>query len=220
MKKIFFVICILALAFGATPVFALPLSRKIIVLDAGHGGWDPGKVQGKTEEKHINLSIAQKLQTFLEQSGATVIITRADDAELSKKKSEDMRKRGLIANTSHADIFVSIHQNAFGSSSVHGAQVFYFDESGNSQRLATAIQTRLCEFTDPANKFKAKPNDNYFVLKQTAMPAVLVECGFLTNSGEREKLKTDDYQEKIAWGIYLGIIDYFHTPEENEKIAD
>ncbi|MCL2840943.1 MAG: N-acetylmuramoyl-L-alanine amidase [Defluviitaleaceae bacterium] len=190
----------------------MPLSNRVIVLDAGHGGWDPGMVQNKVEEKHINLSISQKLQTFLEQGGATVIITRLDDSDLASNKSGDMHVRRVIANASHADIFVSIHQNAFASKKVHGAQAFYFDESGNSQRLATAIQGRLREFADPGNKFKAKSNDNYFVLKQTEMPAVLVECGFLTNPGERSRLIDDAYQEKIAWSIYLGIIDYFHTP--------
>jgi N-acetylmuramoyl-L-alanine amidase len=217
MKKFFLAgLILLILAANTTTAYALPLSRKVIVLDAGHGGWDPGMVQGKTEEKHINLSITQKLQSFLEQAGATVIITRADDTELSKKKSSDMHARRVIANSAHADIFVSIHQNSFSRSNVHGAQTFFFNESDNSQKLATCIQNRLCEFVDPANKFKPKANDNYFVLKQTAMPAVIVECGFLTNYNEKSKLLTDDYQEKVAWGIYLGILDYFHPPHTPE----
>ena len=197
--------------FVTEPVVAhpMPLSRKIIVIDAGHGGWDPGMVASKVEEKHINLSIAQKLQVYLEQAGATVVITRHDDADLAKSKSGDMNARRLIANTSHGDIFVSIHQNSFGSSSVKGAQVFYFNESDNSQKLANCVQGRIKEFVDTGNKFQAKANSNYYVLKQTAMPAVLVECGFLTNYNERQKLQTDEYQEKMAWGIYLGILDYF-----------
>ncbi|MCL2224442.1 MAG: N-acetylmuramoyl-L-alanine amidase [Defluviitaleaceae bacterium] len=214
MKRFFALIFFAAVIFGNTTVFAMPLSKKIVVIDAGHGGWDPGMVQGKVEEKHINLSIAKKLQTFLEQGGATVIITRVDDSGLSKSKSGDMHTRRVIANSSHSDIFVSIHQNSFGKSGVHGAQVFFFNESDNSEKLATLIQTRLCEFADPSNKFKAKANSNYFVLKQTVMPAVLVECGFLTNYNERERLLTDAYQEKIAWGIYLGIVDYFNPPSE------
>ncbi|MCL2356910.1 MAG: N-acetylmuramoyl-L-alanine amidase [Defluviitaleaceae bacterium] len=216
MKKLFIAVFTVALlVFGSATVYALPLSRKIIVLDAGHGGWDPGKVQGTVEEKHINLSITKKVQTFLEQGGATVIVTRTDDSELSKNKRGDMYTRRTIANSSGADIFVSIHQNSFSQDNVKGAQVFYFDTSGNSERLATAIQTRLCEFADPSNRFKPKANDNYYVLKQTSMPAVLVECGFLTNYAERQKLLNDDYQEKIAWSIYLGILDYFYAePEE------
>ena len=199
-------------AFFILPVRAhyLPLDRKIIVLDAGHGGWDPGMVSGKVEEKHINLSIAKKLQTFLEQGGATVVITRLDDGDLSGSKAGDMNARRLIANTSHGDIFISIHQNAFGSGSVKGAQVFYFNESDNSQKLANMVQARLKEFVDAGNKFKAKANSNYYVLKQTMMPAVLVECGFLTNYNERQKLQSEAYQEKVAWGIYLGVVDYFN----------
>jgi len=208
-----FVICII------TPIVVqahqMPLSHKIIVLDAGHGGWDPGMVAGKVEEKHINLSIVQKLQTFLEQGGATVIITRIDDSDLAKSKSGDMNARRLIANTSHADIFVSIHQNAYVSSNVKGAQVFFFNESDNSQKLATYVQNRLKEFVDSGNKFKPKANSNYYVLKQTQMPAVLVECGFLTNYNERQRLTNEEYQEKIAWSIYLGIIDYFNEPPAN-----
>ena len=194
----------------------LPLDRKIIVLDAGHGGWDPGMVSGKVEEKHINLSIAKKLQTFLEQGGATVVITRLDDGDLSGSKAGDMNARRLIANTSHGDIFISIHQNAFGSGSVKGAQVFYFNESDNSQKLANMVQGRLKEFVDAGNKFKAKANSNYYVLKQTMMPAVLVECGFLTNYNERQKLQDETYQDKIAWGIYLGVVDYFNTAKADD----
>jgi len=192
----------------------MPLSRKIIVIDAGHGGWDPGMVSGKIEEKDINLSIAKKLQVFLEQGGATVIVTRLEDISLADKKSGDMQARRLIANTSKADIFVSIHQNSYNSASVKGFQAFYFNESDNSKKLASSIQDRLKEFVNPGNKLDSKSNKNYYVLKQTEMPAVLVECGFLTNSGERSKLQTEEYQDKIAWGIYLGIVDYFHTPSE------
>ncbi|MCL2204092.1 MAG: N-acetylmuramoyl-L-alanine amidase [Defluviitaleaceae bacterium] len=195
----------------ALPAFAMPLDRRVVVVDAGHGGWDPGMVSGKVDEKDINLKIAHKLQAYLELGGATVIITRLDDSDLSKSKSGDMAVRRLIANTSKADIFVSIHQNAFGNSSVRGAQVFYFNESDNSKKLANAIQEQIKEFANPSNRFQARANSNYFVLKQTEMPAVLVECGFLTNPGEKSRLLTEAYQEKIAWGIYMGIVDYFYV---------
>lgn len=213
VKILLFTMCMLLVNVAYTTTSsAMPLNRRVIVIDAGHGGFDPGMVSGKIEEKNINLSIAKKLQTYLEQGGATVIITRADDSDLGKGKSSDMRARRLIANTSHADIFVSIHQNSFSSPSVKGAQVFYFNQSDNSQKLATYIQDRLREFVDSGNKYKEKANNNYYVLKQTEMPAVLVECGFLTNSTERGKLTSEEYQEKIAWGIYLGIVDYFNIP--------
>jgi len=193
----------------------MPVSGRIVVIDAGHGGWDPGMVSGKVEEKGINLSIAHKLQVFLEQGGATVIITRLDDSDLAKNKSGDMHVRRLIANTSNADIFVSIHQNSYHSANVKGFQAFYFNESDNSKKLATCIQDSLKEFVNPGNRLGARANKNYYVLKQTEMPAVLVECGFLTNYNERKNLTTDAYQEKIAWGIYLGIVNYFNTSGES-----
>ncbi|MCL2264389.1 MAG: N-acetylmuramoyl-L-alanine amidase [Defluviitaleaceae bacterium] len=172
-------------------------------------------VSGKVDEKDINLAIAKKLQAYLELGGATVFITRLDDSDLAKGKSGDMAVRRLIANTSKADIFVSIHQNAFGNPRVQGAQVFYFNESDDSKKLAEAIQHQLKTFTNPGNKFKARANSNYFVLKQTEMPAVLVECGFLTNAGEKSRLLTEAYQEKVAWGVYMGIVDYFRPAEYN-----
>ncbi|MCL2378251.1 MAG: N-acetylmuramoyl-L-alanine amidase [Defluviitaleaceae bacterium] len=192
----------------------MPVSGKVVVIDAGHGGWDPGMVSGKVEEKDINLSIARKLQVFLEQGDATVIITRLDDSDLAKNKSGDMQVRRLIANTSNADIFVSIHQNSYHSANVRGFQVFYFNESDNSKKLANCIQSSLKEFVNSSNKLGARANKNYYVLKQTEMPAVLVECGFLTNYTERKNLTSDEYQEKIAWGIYMGIVDYFNSPED------
>jgi len=198
----------------STAAGAMPLSNKIIVVDAGHGAWDPGMVSGKVEEKDINLGIAKKLQVFLEQGGATVIITRQDDSDLAKTKKGDMQARRLIANTSKADIFVSVHQNSYNNSSVKGFQAFYFNESDNSKKLADSIQSSLKEFVDPGNKLSSKANKNYYVLKQTEMPAVLVECGFLTNYSDRTNLSSEEYQEKIAWGIYLGIVKYFDTLDE------
>jgi N-acetylmuramoyl-L-alanine amidase len=205
--------CALTFIF-ALGVEAMPLNRRVIVVDAGHGGRDPGMVSGKTDEKDVNLAIARKLQAHLELGGATVIITRADDNHLSKTKAYDMALRQIIANSAQADIFVSIHQNSFSNSSVHGAQVFYFDESGESERLARAIQEQIKAAADPGNRFDARANDKYFVLKKTEMPAVLVECGFLTNPGEKARLLTDSYQEKIAWAIYMGIVDYFNVVDE------
>lgn len=211
-------LCLGVLIIPTLQVYAMPLSRRIVVLDAGHGGWDPGMVSGKVQEKHINLGIMQKLQVFLEQGGATVLVTRIDDSGLASTKTGDMDARRLIANTSDADIFVSIHQNAFGSTKVKGAQTFYFNESDNSQRLATRVQERLVSFVEPSNKFKPKANSNYYVLKQTQMPAILVECGFLTNSTERNKLTNEEYQDKVAWAIYLGIVDYFNDAQQEQNL--
>lgn len=198
-----------AYAAEAVPTFAMPVSRKIVWIDAGHGGFDPGKVTPTVDEKDINLSIALKLQTFLETGGATVFMTRLSDEALSSTKQGDMNTRRVLANASHADIFVSIHQNSFPRGSVHGAQVFYFNTSDNSRKLAENIQQQLKEFVGTNPRLQANPSKSYYVLRQTVMPAVIVECGFLSNHNERRRLSQEDYQERIAWGIYMGIIRYF-----------
>jgi len=195
--------------YEAVPAFAMPVSKRVVLIDAGHGGWDPGKVSGKVQEKDINLEIARKLQTYLELGGATVIVTRFDDDDVARTKSSDMYKRKMTSNTSQADIFVSIHQNSFDGASVRGAQVFYFNRSDSSKRLAECIQSTIKDNLIANNRFEAKPNDNYYVLKQTSMPAVLVECGFLSNSNDKYMLTQDEYQEKMAWSIYMGIVAYF-----------
>ena len=116
-----------ATAAESVPVFSMPVSRRIVWIDAGHGAFDPGKVAGTIEEKNINLAIATKLQAFLETGGATVFMTRLDDEAISSTKQGDMYTRRQLANASQAEIFVSIHQNSFPRGDVHGAQVFYFD---------------------------------------------------------------------------------------------
>ena len=121
-----------------------------------------------------------------------------------------MKKRAETANTSKADLFVSIHQNSFQNSKVKGAQVFYYEDSEDSKRLALCIQNRLKE-VDSNNNRVAKSNNNYYMLKKTSVPAVIVECGFLSNSEENEKLKDKKYQKDIAWAIYLGILDYYNN---------
>lgn len=190
--------------------FSMPLSKKVISIDPGHGGWDPGKVgTDNILEKDINLAIAGKVQSYLEQADAYVLMTRVDDTALGDKKSQDMRGRKEIANDTQSDIFVSIHQNSFTKESVKGAQVFYFDNSDHSKLLADFIQLKLNEFVQPDSTRVAKPNKNYYVLRQTIIPAVIVECGFLTNYEEKNLLLQDEYQDRIAWAIYTGILEYF-----------
>ncbi len=188
----------------------VPADRKVIIIDAGHGGWDPGKTGTAGEnEKDINLKIALKLQQYLEQSGAVVLITRGDDTALGSKKKEDMKNRKEIVNESEGDILISIHQNAFPKPSAKGGQVFYHNGSEAGKRLAELIQAKLKEEVDPMNTRAAKANTDYYILKNTSIPSAIVECGFLSNMEEEQKLNTDEYQEKVAWAIYLGILDYF-----------
>ncbi|NDO46711.1 N-acetylmuramoyl-L-alanine amidase CwlD [Clostridium sp. MD294] len=188
----------------------LPVNAKVVILDAGHGGWDPGKTgtQGDNE-KNINLQIAQKLKQYLEQGGAVVYMTRDSDEALGQKKGEDMKERKRIANESEGDIFVSIHQNAFPKGSAKGAQVFYHKQSEEGKKLAEEIQKSLKKYVDNENTREIKENTNYYILKKTELPSALVECGFLSNADEEKKLNTEEYQQKVAWAIYVGIMNYF-----------
>lgn len=201
----------------AVTTFFMPAAKKIILIDAGHGGKDPGMVGGETLEKDLNLEIAQKLQAYLEQGGSVVLLTRADDGALGSKKGSDMRERKEISLASKADLLISIHQNSYPQEEIKGAQVFYYNESDSSKRLAECIQSEIKKFADPENHRSAKANTNYYILKQTKMPAVIVECGFLSNSAERKNLESEEYQEKMAWSIYKGILNYFDG-QPGEKV--
>ncbi len=197
---------------------AMPVSKKIIVIDPGHGGYDPGKTLGsnQVEEKTINLQISLKLQALLEQGGAIVLMTRVDDSALANSKYDDLSQRVYLANRSKAHVMISIHQNSYPTSDVKGPQVFYESKSDKGKALAGILQDKLQSNLGIKKKRDAKPNENYYVLKRTVGPAVIVECGFMTNPGERKKLIDDSYQDKIAWSIYMGLIDYF----SQEKTAD
>ncbi len=191
--------------------FSMPIASKNIVIDAGHGEWDPGKVaKDGTLEKDINLQISKYLQGYLEQSGGFVLTTRIDDTSLSNKKREDLKERKNIANNENVDLLVSIHQNSFPKENVKGAQVFYYSGSEESKKLAECVQNRFKEI-DSTNNRIAKENKDYYLLKQTTMPSIIVECGFLSNTEENNKLKNEEYQKKIAWAIYLGILDYYNN---------
>lgn len=161
-----------------------------------------------------------KLQQYLEQAGAVVFITRNTDEALDKGKKGDMKGRKEIANNSNADIFISIHQNAFPQKKAKGAQVFYHKTSENGKKLAEFIQEELKKNADSENTRQAKSNTDYYVLKKSEIPAAIVECGFISNPEEEKKLNTDEYQEKLAWSIYLGIMDYFQQQESSKQNSD
>lgn len=186
----------------------------VIVVDAGHGGIDPGKVsKDGTQEKDINLAIANILASKLKEAGYTVVMTRTDDNGLysesdSNKKVADMKKRCSIIDESKAVLAVSIHQNSYQSEKVSGAQVFYYKHSANGKKLAEIIQKSLKNNVNENNTRQAKYNDSYYLLLHTACPTVIVECGFLSNANETELLKSKDYQAGIADAIYLGIEEY------------
>lgn len=191
-------------------VFSSPVKEKIIVIDAGHGGFDPGAVSDSgTREDEINLKIANKLRRHLKDQGAKVVMTRKTDGALGKNKREDMKKRVEIIKNSNADIVISIHLNKFQQSKYYGAQTFYMAGSQEGQKLAQCIQTKLIDILDQGNTRQIKAVSDLLILKAGQAPSVVVECGFLSNPQEERLLKTDEYQEQVAWAIYCGIVDYF-----------
>ncbi len=179
-----------------------------VVIDAGHGGSDAGKVAGKIMEKDINLQISILLEQELKKMGYNTVMIRTDD-NMPKNKQDEMWLRQKRANESDGDIFVSIHQNSSKSYGAKGFQVYYFKKSEKSKSLATDIYNSIKASVNQSTKFEPLENTNYYVLRTTKMPAVLVECGFLSNEGERWLLTTKEYQVKMAYGIAKGIDDYF-----------
>lgn len=194
--------------------------KRCVVIDAGHGGDDPGKVGiNGANEKDVNLRIAELVKGFLKANDIEVVMTRESDEGLydsgaSNKKVQDMKKRIEMIDEAAPLLTVSIHQNSYPEEYVHGAQVFYYTGSVQGQQLAEYIQDQLVERADPENKRRIKANDSYYLLKKTDVPIVIVECGFLSNSAEAEKLCTPEYQERVAWAIHMGIMQYLN---ENEK---
>lgn len=188
-----------------------------VVIDAGHGGADPGKIGiNQALEKDINLQIAKLVKEYLEQNGVDVIMTRSEDeglyeADASNKKVQDMKKRIEIIEKAAPRLTVSIHQNSYPEESIHGAQVFYYTGSKSGETLATVIQEQLITKVDPGNTRRVKANDSYYLLKKTKVPIVIVECGFLSNYAEAEKLCDENYQKRVAWAIHLGILQYLNS---------
>ncbi len=189
---------------------------KCVVIDAGHGGSDPGKVGiNGALEKDVNLEIAMLVKQYLEANDITVVMTRETeeglyDADASNKKVQDMKRRIALIDEAAPVITVSIHQNSYPEEYVHGAQVFYYSGSKEGQRLAEAIQAQLIKKVDPENKRQVKANDSYYLLKKTDTPIVIVECGFLSNQSEAEKLCSSAYQQRVAWAVHLGILQYLN----------
>lgn len=183
-----------------------------IVVDAGHGGDDPGKI-GITDvkEKDINLKIAKELEILLKKEGIKVVMTRTDDGGLyeqssNNKKVEDMRKRCEIITKADPVFTVSIHQNSYPDESIKGAQVFYYGQSQEGKKLAETLQNVLVRQLDPQNHRQAKANESYFLLKKTPSPTVIVECGFLSNYQEAKLLESEEYQKKVAEAVKTGVL--------------
>lgn len=188
-----------------------------ILIDPGHGGYDPGKVSPDgIKEKDINLSISEKLYKLLCSQGYSARLTRSSDASLdspesSSKKNSDLRNRTDMASDINADLYISIHQNSYSAEYIHGAQVFYYSTSIEGKELAECIQEHLISEVDPENTRSAKGNSDYMVLTESPCTSVIVECGFLSNTAECSKLCTDSYQKQLATAICNAINDWVST---------
>lgn len=191
----------------------IPKKSYTIVLDSGHGGRDNG-CSGKngSVESDLNLDIAKKLKVYLETLGIRVVMTRSDgnglyEAKADNYKQSDMERRIEIINEVSPDMVISIHQNSYNDSSQRGAQVFYQEGDDVSFRFASAVQSQLIAQLPNA---RSEANDgDYYILKECGLPAVLVECGYLTNEEEELLLLTEEYRSKVAYAIMCGVVKYF-----------
>jgi N-acetylmuramoyl-L-alanine amidase len=196
------------------PSWSWMLGGKTIIIDAGHGGVDPGAVGiNNTLEKDINLDIAKRLNLLLVQAGCNVVMLREEDRDfghssnLLQRKREDLAYRIQKAMDARADIYLSIHANSFPDQRQYGPQVFYHPSSQEGEVLAVCIQNSLNKLS--SKKRAAKANQSYFILKNADMLAVTVEAGFLSNPEEEAKLTQEEYQMKVAMAIFEGLGDYF-----------
>jgi N-acetylmuramoyl-L-alanine amidase len=196
--------------------------QKTVIIDAGHGGEDPGAVSDYSglKEKDVNLNIALKVKELLEQESFKVIMTRKEDkleyspetTNIIQKRKQDLLRRKKIMDEAGADIVVSIHLNKFPQTQYSGAQTFYPPGSQESQKLAQSIQKVIKENVDPANKRESLvKKDPIIILKDYKTTTAIVECGFLSNADEEKKLALKEYQEKLAHAIKEGIVNYFNN---------
>lgn len=202
---------------------ATPITNKTIVLDAGHGLPDEGAVgfTGTTEQA-INLEIVLKLQKLIEQSGAKVILTRSDEngiysvdsISIRNKKISDIKNREYIVDSSDADIFISIHLNKYQDSKYSGWQTFYQSNIENSKLLAISIQNEINDNINENNDRVPMAIKGVYLMEHISVPGVVVECGFISNPEEEQKLKQESHQSKLAWGIYIGVQKYFQQISE------
>lgn len=205
----------------------------IIVIDPGHGGVDPGAVGSPMVfEKDINLQIAKKLHSLIHEWGGIAVLTRDQDiglyrddptTSLRRKKQEDLRNRIEIAREIGGRLFLSIHLNAHPSPRWYGAQVFYHKDSNEGERLARLIQEEMVRVLDKNNRRRAKKAENYYILEKSeehGIHAVIIEAGFISNPYEERLLKDDQYQEKVAWAIFTGLMRYLFEEGDEDKSSN
>ena len=187
----------------------------VIVVDPGHGGEDPGKVGiNDVLEKDLNLQIAKKVKKLLEEAGIKIVMTRTND-KVPDAKKEDLNQRVQLINDTKPKLALCIHQNSYPDAKIKGAQVFYHTITPEAEDVASIVQEQL-RTVDPTNTRQIKENDTYFMLKNTQVPTIIVECGFLTNPDEAAKLTQEDYQDQLAQAICEGIIKWMNGNGESE----
>lgn len=204
------------------PTLSWQMAEKTFLIDPGHGGTFPGRVNDQVLEKNINLAIAAKLNQFLQESGAVTIMTRTEDIDLIPEDSKDeklllqqradLEQRVQMAQDEEADLFISIHCNSIPNDKWTGAQTFYNAEDPESKKLALSIQNRLMGQLKNTER-EALPRADTYLFRNATIPTVIVECGFLSNVEETNLLCSEEYQEQLAWAIYLGISDYLAAEE-------
>jgi len=202
----------------------------VIIIDAGHGGVDGGAVSSDgTQEQYINLDIARKMNEYLTNLGYKTLMTRTDDNSIHdpdadtirQKKVSDIHNRLKIIETNPHSIFVSVHLNYFSESKYSGTQVFYSPNNAQSENLAQNIQSSVVSLLQPDNTRQIKKSDSsIYLLYHSEVPSVMVECGFLSNAEETEKLKNDDYRMQMATAICKGIINYLNGTESETAVSD
>lgn len=213
---------VISLATGENNIISASASarERIIIIDAGHGGEDPGAVGvNGSLEKDLTLAIALEMGRQLEEAGFAVVYTRTDDRLLYNededikgiRKISDLKNRCRIASRYPDAIFVSIHMNSYGSSKYSGLQVYYSDENDSSKLLADSVQSKVTEQLQTDNKRKIKEGDGLYVLDNVPNTSILIECGFLTNKEECEKLSQKEYQKRLSFSIICGIIEYIES---------
>ncbi|HBV88512.1 N-acetylmuramoyl-L-alanine amidase [Desulfosporosinus sp.] len=201
-------------------IWSWTLGNRVVLIDAGHGGVDPGAVGvSKVLEKDITLGVSKRLQALIQQSGAKTVMVREDDRDLGtsqgllRRKREDLAQRIQLAMDTQAEVYLSIHANSFPDSRLTGAQTFYHSDSPESKLLAQSIQQELNNMTK-GNRV-AKGNQDIYVLKKANQAAVTVELGFLSNQQEEQLLTTPEYQQTLAIAIYKGLSVYFTKQVDN-----
>ena len=202
------------------PVSAAASAPAVVLLDAGHGGEDSGTIgKNGVYEKDLNLDVARGIGALLSSMGWEVLYTRTDDRMLyteeenvkGLRKISDLKNRCAVAQKHPEAIFVSVHMNAYSAPSAHGFQVYYSPQGEEDRRLALAVQTSVREKLQPDNHREVKEGRSIYLLEHIENPAILIECGFLSNPEECEKLCQKEYQKELCFAIVCGMIEYNQT---------